>query len=161
MPRVRFLWFAPILALAFGILSGVAGPKPGGPGGPPPKRSDARDAGETYCPEQELVYGGVVIPDGRCYLLAVLRDSRGTFLAFAPEDSHIPPGQWMRLDTPAGPKLRGRLLLVPLAADVLAPVNSLTLVPARIDDSGVRLTIVVLGTPAPIPPAVTIEERER
>lgn len=159
MPRVRFLWFAPILALVFVILSGVAGPKPGG-STPPPRRTDARDAGEAYCPEKVLVYGTVVIPAGRCYLLGVLRDPHGAFLAFAPQDAHIPPGQWVRLDTPAGPKLKGRLFLVPLSTDTLAPVNSLTLVPARIDDSGERLTIVVLGTPSPIPPMVSIEERE-
>ncbi|HLW49102.1 MAG TPA: hypothetical protein VKW09_15235 [bacterium] len=162
MSRSRFLWFAPLLALAFGILAGVAGPKPGGPSGPPLKHSEARDAGETFCPAKTLVYGAIVIPNGRCYLIAVLRDRRGTFLAFAPEDTHIPPGQRVRLDTPAGPKLKGRLFLVPLETDVaLVPVNNLTLVPARIDDSGIRLTIVVLGTQAPNPPAVIIDERER
>jgi hypothetical protein len=160
MSRIRFFWFAPLLALAFGILSGVAGPKPGGPSGPP-KRTDARAAGQAFCPEKTLAYRGLVIPGGRCYMLAVVRDPHGAFLAFAPQDAHIPPGQMVRLDTPAGPKLKGRLFLVPLATDVFVPVNSLTLVPAQIDDSGIQLTIIVLGTPSPVPPAVTIEERER
>jgi hypothetical protein len=72
---------------------------------------------------------------------------------------HIPPGPvW--LDTPAGPKLKRRLFLVPLATEIaIVPVNSIALVPARIDDSETQLTIVVLKTAAPNPPTVTINER--
>jgi hypothetical protein len=161
MPRVRFLWFAPILAFVFGILSSVAGPEAGGPPGPL-NGTEARDAGEAFCPAKPLFHGAVIIPNGRCYLIAVLRDARGTFLALAPADARIPSARPVRLDGPAGPKLKRRLFLVPLATELaLIPVNSLMLVPARIDDSGVRLNVVVLGTPAPNAPAATIEERER
>jgi len=160
MSRVRFLWFAPLLALAFVILSGVAGPRPSGPAVFATTTTDALDAGETYCPGRTLVRGILRIPGGRCYLIAVLRETRGSFLAFAPEDSHILPGRPVWLDTPAGPKLKRRLFLVPLATEIaIVPVNSLALVPARIDDSETRLTIVVLKTAAPNPPTVTIDER--
>ena len=162
MSGVRFLWFAPLLALAFVILSGAAGPRRSGPAVFATTATDARDAGETYCPGRALVRGALRIPGGRCYLIAVLRDMRGSFLAFAPEDAHLSPGRLVRLDTPAGPKLKHRLFLVPLQTEItLVPANSLALVPTRIDESETRLTIMVLQTPSPNPPAVTIDEPER
>jgi hypothetical protein len=161
MPRLRVLWFAPILAFVFGILLSAAGLKPADFAARPANGTEARDAGEAFCPARPLFHGAVTIPNGRCYLIAVLRDTRGTFLALAPADAHIPAAKPVRLDTPAGPKLKRRLFLVPLATELaLVPVNSLMLVPARIDDSGVRLNVVVLGTQAPNAPAATIDEGE-
>ena len=56
--------------------------------------------GEIFCPAAALVFGDMVISPSRCYVVYVLRDSRGTFLAFAPRDAKIPPGQLV-LGSPA------------------------------------------------------------
>ncbi len=132
-----------------------AGPKPStgdapvGPKGGPAKTL-TRSKGQPFCPAAPLVYGKIVIPAGQCYVLSVLRDSRGTFLAFVPPDAHIPPGQLVRLNTPAGPKLKGRMFLVPIQTPaVLVPIDTFTLVAARIEDSGPRLAIILVGTPVP------------
>jgi hypothetical protein len=110
----------------------------------------ARARGELFCPAAALAYGRIIIPAGRCYALSVLRDVRGVYLAFVPQDAHIPPGQLVRLNTPAGPKLKGRMFLVPIRAAVVAvPVDTVALVPVRIDDFGPRLSIALVGTLAP------------
>ena len=150
MRRLRALVLTGVLMLTVGALPGAAGPasRPGGL--PRPMEITSRKAGEAFCPAVGLVYGGVVVPAGRCYLISVLRDPRRMFLAFAPEDSHIPPGQLVRLDTPAGPKLRGRMFLVPISTYAfLAPVNTVRLVATQIEDSGTHLSITVVGTPIP------------
>src|SRR5579875_1346898 len=55
---------------------GMAGPHgPRGEG--PPAKVLVREAGQPFCPPAALVYGTLVIPGGRCYTLAVLRDTRG------------------------------------------------------------------------------------
>jgi hypothetical protein len=162
MPRARFLWFAPILALASGILSSVAGPKPGVLPEPPLTNTQTRDAGETFCPPKALVYGTVIIPRGRCYLIAVLRESAGTFLALAPANTPMAPALPVRLDTAGGFRLKKSLFVVPLSMEAAAvPLNTLRFVPARIDDWGMRLNVVVLGTRAENAPAVTFLEQER
>lgn len=130
--------------------TGAAGPHgPRGEG--PPARVLVREAGQPFCPRAALVYGAVVIPGGRCYALALLRDTRGTFLVFMEPGTKIPPGQLVRLSTPAGPKLRGRIFFaVPLQTPVvLIPLNTITLVATRIEDFGTRLAIVLVGTPSP------------
>ena len=153
MLRSHALGLVAALVLTVGSLPVVAGPGPrpgGGPPGPPGHNATARPAGQAYCPAAALVYGSVIIPGGRCYLISVLRDARGTFLAFAPEDTHIPPGQLVRLNTPAGPKLKGRLFLVPIQTTaVIVPVNTVTLVATQIQDSGAHLSVTVVGTPVP------------
>lgn len=134
-------------------VAGPGGPKGAGPPGGPgrPARVLVREAGQPFCPSSALVYGTTVIPGGRCYTLAILHDVRGTFLAFLAPDARIPPGQLVRLTTPAGPKLRGRIFfLVPVQTTVVViPVNTITLVATRIEDFGPRLAVVVVGTPAP------------
>lgn len=154
MKRVSALVEAAFLVLAVASAAS-AGPSwspgnaPGGPRGDHGK-AFARGKGEPFCPAAPLVYGKIVIPAKQCYVLSVLRDSRGTFLAFVPPDAHIPPGQLVRLNTPAGPKLKGRMFLVPIQTAVaLVPVDTFTLVAAHIEDSGPRLTIVLVGTPVP------------
>jgi len=83
-------------------------------------------------------------------VLSVLRNGGGTFLAFVPPDTKIPPGQLVRLNTPAGAKLKGRLFLVPIRPTVaLVPLDTVTLVATRIEDFGPRLAITLVGTPAP------------
>jgi hypothetical protein len=109
-----------------------------------------RHAGETFCPTKALVSGNVVIPAGGCFMLSVLRDRSGTFLAFVPQGERIPPGQLVRLDTPAGPKLKGRLFLIPLSTGVhLVPINTLQLVAAQIVNIGTIVRFVLTGLPGP------------
>ena len=151
MPRSRDLWLVGLIALILVVPSATAGPKweSGGPNGHPAKIL-TRDPGQVFCPSAALLYGSVLIPAGRCYVLSVLRNGGGTFLAFVPPDAKIPPGQLVRLNTPAGAKLHGRLFLVPIQTNVvLVPANTVTLVATRIEDYGPRLAIVLVGTPSP------------
>jgi hypothetical protein len=151
MSEFHRLWLAGLITMMLAVPSAVAAPKwkSGGTEGPPGKVL-ARDAGQAFCPSATLVYGSILIPAGRCYVLSVLRNTQGTFLAFVPPDSKIPPGQLVRLNTPAGPKLNGRIFLVPIRTNVVVvPINTATVVATRIEDLGPRLAIVVLGTQAP------------
>lgn len=145
------------MTVSIAVMPAAAGPGPKGDPGAPPGHSVVRQAGQTFCPVRTLVYGNVIIPAGRCYMLSVLRDSGGTFLAFVPPGEKIPPGQLVRLNTQAGPKLKGRLFLIPISgATALVPINTMTLVPVQILDLGTLLRIVLTGTSAP-----PIEIRER
>lgn len=151
MPGFRSPWLTAFIILSLAVSVAVAGPKgqSGGPQGPPSKVL-TRNPGQLFCPSAALVYGSIFIPTGRCYVLSVLRNGGGTFLAFVPPDTKIPPGQLVRLNTPAGSKLNGRMFLVPIQTNVvLVPVNTVTLVATRIEDFGPRLSIVLVGTPAP------------
>lgn len=136
-----------ILVLALGTPSMAApGPKA------KPLKVKIYDQGETFCPSAALVYGSVIIQAGRCYTLFVLQEATGTFLAFGPPGPPmIPPGQLVRLSTPAGVKVRGRIFyLVPIQTTaVLVPVNTITVVGARVEDFGPRLNIILVGVPAP------------
>jgi hypothetical protein len=109
------------------------------------------EQGQPFCPSTVLVRGNVVIQPGRCFSLAVLRNTQGTFLAFTEPGIRIPPGQLVRLNTPAGAKLKGRIFfLVPIQTTaVFVPVNAIELVPVRIVDSGPRVSITVINTPTP------------
>ncbi|HLW49101.1 MAG TPA: hypothetical protein VKW09_15230 [bacterium] len=79
-----------------------------------------------------------------------MHDSRGMFLAFVPQDTHITPGHLVRLDTPAGPALKARLYLVPIHTyGILAPVDTLALVATEIQDAGMQFSIKVVETPVP------------
>ncbi len=157
--RRRFCAMCPVMVLVFVLTSGAgAGPKwstDDTPAGDKDHhgKSFTRNRGELFCPTAPLaplVHGGIIIPAGRCYVLSVLRDDRGTFLAFVPSDAHIPPGQLVRLNTPAGPKLKGRMFLVPIqSTTVLVPVNTVTLVATRFVDTGPRLAITLVGVPVP------------
>ncbi len=152
MKMKRGLLLAVITVLALTTLS-VAGPGPGGPG---PRRKPLKvkvyNQGEGFCPSAALVYGSVIIQPGRCYTLFVLREASGTFLAFGPPGPPmIPPGQLVRLSTPAGAKVRGRIFyLVPIRTTaVLVPVNTITLVGIRAEDFGPQMSLVLVGVPAP------------
>jgi len=110
------------------------------------------DRGEEFCPSAALVYGGVIIQGGRCYTLFVLREASGTFLAFGPPGPPmVPPGQIVRLSTPAGAKWRSRVYyLVPIQTNVvLVPVNTVTLVSVRAEDFGPRFQVTLVGVPSP------------
>ena len=151
MSGFRSLLLAGFVTVILAVSSAVAAPawKSGGPKAPTSKVL-TRNPGQVFCPPGALVYGTVIIPAGQCYLLSVLRNGGGTFLAFVPPDTKIPPGQLVRLNTPAGPKLKGRMFLVPIQTSVvLVPVNTVMLVATRIEDFGPRLAIVLVGTPSP------------
>lgn len=139
-----------LLGLIFAI-SSIAAAAPARPAKPakPPKLK-LYTQGEVFCPATVLVIGNVVISAGRCYVVYVLRDSRGAFLAFAAPPA-IPPGQLVRLNTPAGGKVRGRIFyLVPLRATaVTVPLNTITLVAFRVEDLGPALIFTVISAPAP------------
>ncbi len=94
--------------------------------------------GHVFCPTRVLVVGGVAVRAGRCYVLAVLRDTRGAFFAFMDPGVRITAGQLVRLDTPAGRKLRARIFyLVPMQMSpqvVLIPVNTIQLIRLREED---------------------------
>lgn len=107
--------------------------------------------GQVFCPTSVLVAGGIVIQTGRCYTLYVLREPRGTFLAFAEPRAFIPPGQIVRLSTPAGRKARGRIFyLVPIQTTaVLVPMNTITLVAVRLEDFGPQIAFVLTSVSAP------------
>ncbi len=147
---MRMMWrllLAFVLVLALGPLS-IAAPGPKAK----PLKVKLYNQGEVYCPSAALVYGSVIIQPGRCYTLFVLREASGTFLAFGPPGPPmIPPGQLVRLSTPAGAKVRGRVFyLIPIQTTaVLVPVNTVTLVTTRVEDFGPRLNIILVGVPAP------------
>ncbi len=137
-----------VLVLTTAALGGPGGLGPRG--GNPPVVTTLKQ-GQPFCPSSTLVFGNIVIQPGRCYVLLVLRNNRGTFLAFADSDTRIPPGQLVRMNTPAGAKLNGRIFfLVPVQTNVeLVPTNTVTVVAARIEDSGPRLAITFVDTPVP------------
>lgn len=147
MRMIRVVLLIVTLVLALGApLAAAPGPKM------KPLKVKMYDRGEGFCPSAALVYGSVIIQSGRCYTLFVLREGSGTFLAFGPPGPPmIPPGQLVRLSTPAGAKVKGRIFyLVPIQTTaVLVPANTITLVGVRVDDFGPRLGIVLVGVPAP------------
>lgn len=139
-----------ILALSLALAAGVeAGPGKGYKAKPAKVKVHA--SGEAFCPTTVLSVGGIVIRSGRCYMVYALRDPRGTFLAFADPGYRIPPGQIVRLSTPAGAKVKGRIFyLVPIRpAVMIVPLNSIILVGFRTEDYGPRLTFTLVGVPAP------------
>ena len=160
MTRAASLLLMGMLVASLATPAG-AGPGPkggaGAPGAPPGQTALTRRAGEAFCPTRTLVAGNVIIPAGQCFMLSILRDRTGSFLAFVPQGEKIPPGQLVRLNTPAGPKLRGRLFLIPLSSTVtVVPVNALTLVAAHIIELGTALRFVFTGISAP---SIDVHER--
>lgn len=146
MLRFRGLWLGALLMLTVAAIPIVTGPAPHSlprlPG-----EIMSRKAGQAFCPSVPLAYRTVVVAAGKCYLIAVARDSRGMFLAFVPEDTKIKPGL-VRLDTRDGLALKARLVLVPIAMyKILAPMNTLTLVSTEIEDAGMHFSIKVRDTP--------------
>jgi len=146
MKRLAALGLAFVLLLVASPLA-VAAPA-GKPAKPLKVKVVAR--GELFCPSAALVFGHTVIVSGRCYTIFLMRDVRGSFLAFAAPEARIPPGQLVRLNTPAGAKLKGRIFyLVPIStAAVWLPVNAITLVAVRVEDFGPQVVIVLADRPS-------------
>jgi hypothetical protein len=116
---------------------------------PPPPAANVIVAGEgqVFCPSASLVAGSVVIPQGDCYRLALLRNINGTFLAFVPQAIALPAAQTIRLSPPAMGAVSGRAYLVPIATTVALPMDTLIMVPARISVSGGQEVITLTGGP--------------
>jgi hypothetical protein len=143
------------IALVVGLMLAVTAGVEAGPSGKStpmkPGKVKIHARGQAFCPTAALVFGSVVIAPGRCYTIYALRDVRGTFLAFVDPGVGIPPGQIVRLSTPAGAKVKGRIFyLVPVRPSVvIVPMNSIMLVGFRTEDFGPRLTLTVVGVAAP------------
>lgn len=105
---------APVLAAG----AGKGGKDKGAPGGA--RLMVVKRQGEAYCFTGAIAYGNVVIAGGRCYTFYLLRTGGGLFLAFGPPGPPmIPRGQIVRMGTPAGKKMKGRLFyLIPVSAPV-------------------------------------------
>jgi hypothetical protein len=102
--------------------------------------------GNAYCFDRPIAYGDVVIAGGRCYTFYVLRTATGAFLGFGPSGPPmVPPGQLVRLDTPAGAKARGRLFyLVPIPLRTITlPIDVIRLVTVQVVVREGRLVIIV------------------
>ncbi|OFX13584.1 MAG: hypothetical protein A2V59_00620 [Armatimonadetes bacterium RBG_19FT_COMBO_69_19] len=152
--RARILVLALILLLVAGV-----------PAAARHKGAKAYKEGQVYCTAGALVMGPVVIQGGRCYLLGVYRDTRGTFLAFINPAVLVTPGQLIRLDSSAGHRLRAQIVyLVPIHMSGLVvapiPVNTIQLVAIREehrhededdddDRRGERTVLVIAGLPTP------------
>ena len=128
--------------------------------------------GHPLCPVRRIVIGNVAVRGGHCYVLVVVRDGEGAFLAFADPPVRIPRGQLVGLDTPEGETLRARILYrVPMPEQVsgqmllIAP-NTVQLVRLRQEDEEVsignsqeglqvtralrsHLTVIMTGSPPP------------
>ncbi len=147
MQKMRILLLSMVLVATLSVGAAAApGPKA------KPLKVKVFSRGDAFCPSAALVLGNVVIQTGKCYTLFVVRDAAGTFLAFGPPGPPgIPPGQLVRLTTPAGAKVKGRIFyLVPIRTTaVLVPVNTITLVAVRVEDFGPQVTVVLLGMPVP------------
>ena len=150
--RARVLVLALVLLLAVGTPAAAD------------RKAKAYKEGQVYCTAGALVMGPVVIQGGRCYLLGVYRDTRGTFLAFINPAVLVTPGQLIRLDSSAGHRLRAQIVyLVPIHMSGLVvapiPVNTIQLVAIREehrhddDDDGDprsdRTVLVIAGMPTP------------
>lgn len=110
-------------------------------------KSGYRD--EEHCFSRSLVFGNIVIPGQRCYSFYVFRDNRGHFLGFGPQGPRmIPPGQLVRMNTPAGAKVKGRLFyLVPLPvrSSTSMALDSIQSVRVRVSETPGGLIITLPG----------------
>ncbi len=106
------------------------------------RAAERAEKAATYCPRVTLVFGGIAIQAGRCYVLYLIRDVRGLFLVFAAPGAKIPPGQIVRLNTPAGAKVKGRIFYwVPVQGRASPPVNSVLITTVRVQELGPRIVI--------------------
>jgi hypothetical protein len=92
-----------------------------------PKTIAVTRDGDGLCFGTALRFGTIAIAGG-CYTFYVVHSMDGTFLGFGPGGaSMIPPGQLVRLNTPAGAKHKGRLAYnLPVPAEYVAlPLGSM------------------------------------
>ncbi|MDR7483126.1 MAG: hypothetical protein QN183_05015 [Armatimonadota bacterium] len=104
---------------------------------------------DAWCFDNVVRLGGIVIAGGRCYTFYVVRTAAGAFLGFGPPGPPmIPPGQLVRLGTPAGAKVKGRLFyLVPIPVSaVVIPVDTVRVVQVVVRPEPERLVVTVPRT---------------
>ncbi len=113
-----------------------------------PKADAVGRQGDAFCFDRAMSLGNVVVAGGRCYTFYLVRTLDGSFLAFGPPGPPmIPPGQIVRLGTPAGAKLKGRLFYtVPLPRPITTiAVGSMRFVNVRIVWESGRIVIYIPG----------------
>ncbi len=103
--------------------------------------------GEVFCPSKTLLLGNVVVDEGRCFRLGILRERQGAFLALVDSVVAIRRNQPVFLDTPFGFKVRERIVVlapIRMTRQIISiiPLNAIQLVPVRVEDLGTRLTII-------------------
>jgi len=107
------------------------------------------DKGKAYCFERTVTRGSTVIAGGKCHTFYLVRTASGSFLGFGPPGPPmIPPGQIVRMSTPAGKKLKGRLFhLVPIAVAVTAiPVDTFQVINVQVAPEPGRVVIILPRT---------------
>jgi hypothetical protein len=102
------------------------------------KGSKDFEKGQAFCPAHVLVVGGTLIQSGRCYVLAVLRNDHGTFLAFLNPSVERSRGP-IRLNGEDGQRVSTKVIyLVPIGAAGISvaviPVNTVQLVGIHEED---------------------------
>jgi hypothetical protein len=102
------------------------------------KKSKDFERGQAFCPSHVLVIGGILVESGRCYVLAVLRNERGTFLAFLNPSVERSRGV-IRLNSEDGQRVSRKVIyLVPIGAAGISaaviPVNTVRLVGIHEED---------------------------
>jgi hypothetical protein len=139
---------AGLLAVPLGVTPLRAGPT-GPPGHGPRAGAEAvlvTKQGDAYCFARPLVVGDLRIAGGRCYTFYLLRTARGAFVALGPAGPPlVPPGQIVRLTTPAGAKVKGRLFyLIPVTVPVtVIPVDTITVVTVVVRSEPGRVVVTV------------------
>lgn len=128
--------------LAVPAFAGPGRPASGPGSGPAASLVLPARQGDAYCFQRAVTIHGVVLAGGRCYTFYALNTPTGAFLGVGPAGPPmIPPGQLVRLNTPAGAKHKGRLFyLIPLRAQVVGvPVNVMQFVTVQFSVAGGRL----------------------
>src|SRR5713226_4168284 len=130
------------------------------------KGSKDFERGQAFCPAHALVVGGTLIQSGRCYVLAVLRNNHGTFLAFLNPSVERSRGP-VRLNSEDGQRVSKKVIyLVPIGAAGISaaviPMNTVQLVGIHeedrheeegennnVDQGSDKVVLVVTGIPIP------------
>ena len=122
--------------------------------------------GHAYCPRRSVVVGAVVVPAGRCYTLAVLRNDRGAYLAFLDPGVRLHRDEAAYLGSAEGRRAWDRILfLVPIPSNTriaLIPRNTIQLVRMREenededeDQPRARRSSLVVVVPASTLPSIS------
>ncbi len=128
-------------------------------------------AGQAFCPPRTLTVGSVILSQGRCFNVFLLRSTQRAFFALVPTGAvFIPPGQFVHLHTALGQQITSRtIVLLSLPSPVtFIPINTVGLIIVRIEDFGSRFSIglpggptTVLVVPSPQQPVVSLPDDVR
>ncbi len=147
-----------LMAGALAVLLAVPVTALAAPANKPPDKRDNKNVkivvvkkqGDAFCFDREIALGNTIVAGGRCYTFYLLRTHQGAFLAFGPPGPPmIPPGQIVRLSTPAGAKHKGRLFyLIPVVVPVtVIRVDEIRHVPVVVTPQPGRVVITVPSRP--------------